>query len=166
MATAETPRRSRRTRRRAAAAATGIAALAAVVHVSTQQSAAAAPPAAAAADVVDVVPAERGELCSLRADKIRLLRAALPEASSPESLRDATWLLEEKVEVWRSGAEGVPAATVPVRLASEVEAAWREALQSHDAGNAAGTRAALARADARLAALDKQLAATAIPGCR
>ena len=112
------------------------------------------------------VPAERGSLCELRADNIRDLRGALPGGSEPESLRDAVWLLEERIEQWNSAAEGLRQAAPTLRSVAAVDAAWREALRHHDAGKADATRSSLAKAESRLVELDRQLRAAPIPGCR
>jgi hypothetical protein len=77
-----------------------------------------------------VVPSARCER-----DRIREMRSGPAGATTPESLRDAVYILEEHLQQWNSGAEGLPAAAVAVRSASAVETAWRDALESYDAGN-------------------------------
>jgi hypothetical protein len=72
-------------------------------------------------------------LCELRPEKIRGLRG--PGATAdPESLRNAVWLLEERIQEWRTGAQGEPRQTAAIRRATEVAATWREALEAYDSG--------------------------------
>jgi hypothetical protein len=125
--------------------------------------AAAAPGATAAPGGVAV---ERELLCELRPEKIRGLRGSGPAAASPESLRDAVWLLDERIEEWRSGAEGVPQAEALIRRATEVAATWREALAAHESGQEEMSRAALARAAGQLTSLEAQLRQSPIQGCK
>jgi hypothetical protein len=108
---------------------------------------------------------ERALLCELRPEKIRGLRGAGAAADDPESLRDAVWLLEERIQEWRTGAQGVPQAEALVRRATEVAATWREALEAHDSGQAELTTGALARAAGQLTSLDAQLKQNPVPGC-
>ena len=144
------------------AAALGAAALATAV----QGAVSAAPPSApTTASAVTVVPAERSSLCRLTPASIRQLLAGAPGPDEAERLRDAVWLLEDNLNQWRGGAEGLPQAAPAVRLAADVESAWREALRQHDAGDAARRRAALGRADAALGELDPTPRAGAAPGC-
>jgi hypothetical protein len=123
--------------------------------------ASAAPGASSAAGL----PAERVLLCEMRSEKISGLRGSGQGAASPDSLRDAVWLLEERIEEWRAGAQGVPQAEALVRRASDVAATWRAALEAHDSGQAEVSNAALARAAGQLNSLEAQRQQSPVPGC-
>jgi len=145
------------------ALALAVAAVAAgTVAFTSGPMATAAPGVTSASDV----PAERALLCELRPEKIRALRGPGAAAADPESLRDAVWLLEERIEEWRSGAQGIPQAEALVRRATDVAASWREALAAHDSGQGEVSRSVLARAAGQLTSLEAQLKQSPVPGCR
>lgn len=121
--------------------------------------------AAPGASVSGGPEAERALLCELRPEKIRGLRGPGAAGADPETLRDAVWLLEERIQEWRSGAQGVPQAEALVRRATDVAATWREALEAHDSGQGEVSKAALARAEGQLTSLEAQRKQSPVPGC-
>jgi hypothetical protein len=148
--------------RAAGAAAVLGAVTAGALAMGTGGSAVAAP---AAGPATGDVPAERVLLCEIRSEKIRGLRGPGAAGESPESLRDAVWVLEERIQQWRSGAEGVPQAEALVRRATDVAATWREALEAHDNGQGDVSKGALARAAGQLNSLEAQAKNSPVPGC-
>ena len=96
--------------------------------------------------------------CDVDAEVIAGYAVPAPSSEASDAVRDALFVLEERIIEWRFDAYGRPSLEAVVDDAEAVANAWRDALRAFDSGDTDEAEAALRTADDALAALEAETA--------